>query len=174
MSKAIVDVVSERIRQQTDEGWSREHDDHHADGELVKAAVCYLRCGEGNPVTQPRVPHNWPLEVSAFKPKDRRANLVRAAALVVAEIERFDREAALEVAGDDEKLVAILGGGDWTDASLNHLIVPSAVDMENAKSEWIDWRTANPGSYVKFSDWLVYFKNSRYASERTLETFDDD
>lgn len=38
----------------------------------------------------------WPFPPRSWKPKDRRRDLVRAAALLVAEIERLDREAARE------------------------------------------------------------------------------
>jgi hypothetical protein len=39
----------------------------------------------------PRPPQQWPWLSKWWKPKDRRRDLVRAAALVIAEIERLDR-----------------------------------------------------------------------------------
>lgn len=36
-------------------------------------------------------PSFWPFETSWWKPKNTRSDLIRAAALIVAEIERFDR-----------------------------------------------------------------------------------
>ncbi len=45
-------------------------------------------------------PRSWPWDASWWKPKDRRSDLVRAAALLVAEIERLDR-AALAVPATD-------------------------------------------------------------------------
>ena len=40
-SQAIRDVVAERERQTRDEGWSAEHDDAHASGQLARAAAAY-------------------------------------------------------------------------------------------------------------------------------------
>ncbi|MCR4231902.1 ead/Ea22-like family protein, partial [Escherichia coli] len=39
---AILDVIAERQRQQSVEGWMPEHDDEHCNGELAMAAVCYI------------------------------------------------------------------------------------------------------------------------------------
>lgn len=39
---AILDVIAERQRQQSAEGWTPEHDDEHCNGELAMAAVCYI------------------------------------------------------------------------------------------------------------------------------------
>ncbi|EJH1054477.1 hypothetical protein NCL57_004424 [Salmonella enterica] len=38
---AVCDVIAERYRQQSVEGWTSEHDDEHSDGELALAASCY-------------------------------------------------------------------------------------------------------------------------------------
>jgi hypothetical protein len=88
---ALRDVAAERQRQIEREGWTPEHDDQHNGGELSEAAICYLqgdeRWGYGNPHQR------WPWERAYWKPKDRRSNLVRAGALILAEIERFDRAA---------------------------------------------------------------------------------
>ena len=88
---AIEDIVAERRRQIEQEGWTADHDDRHANGDLSDAAACYaatdrdLRYG---------IPFGWPWSASRWKPKDRRRDLVRAGALIVAEIERLDRAAA--------------------------------------------------------------------------------
>ncbi|KAB2676748.1 hypothetical protein F9K85_09640 [Brucella tritici] len=42
----------------------------------------------------PKAPKNWPWNAEWWKPSDRRRNLVKAAALILAEIERLDREAS--------------------------------------------------------------------------------
>ena len=80
---AIADIAAERRRQVEAEGWTPEHDDAHDDNELSRAAACYAI---GNVAY-------WPWEAMWWKPKDRRRDLVRAAALIVAEIERLDRAA---------------------------------------------------------------------------------
>ncbi|SFP62437.1 hypothetical protein [Sphingomonas rubra] len=98
-STAIGDVAAERARQIGVEGWSLEHDDEHRrDLALPRAAACYAlanpQSGDSGPfwITHLRTPKQvWPYRWE-WKPKDRRANLVRAAALLIAEIERVDRE----------------------------------------------------------------------------------
>lgn len=92
-SKAASDVLAERRRQVENEGWSTEHDDEHNNRELARAAACYvdLYCGSQTPVDDDNAPDDWPWDDCLWKPKDQRHNLVRAAALIVAEIERLDR-----------------------------------------------------------------------------------
>lgn len=98
MSQATVDVMAERIRQIHGEGWTEEHDDAHGGGELSAAGASYaLHAADtlsASFAPDPDVPGTWPWEESWWKPKDPRRDLVRAAALIIAEIERMDREAA--------------------------------------------------------------------------------
>jgi hypothetical protein len=88
LGKALLDIANERQRQQMVEGWTPEHDDAHDSGEMARAAVCYA-----DPLNESREnpPPKWPWDARWWKPKDRRRDLVRAAALIVAEIERLDR-----------------------------------------------------------------------------------
>lgn len=88
---AIIDVATERLRQQTAEGYDAGHDDRYTDDELPRAALCYL-AQVFDPVPDGAVPRLWPWPNEFWKPKARRSNLVRAAALIVAEIERLDRQ----------------------------------------------------------------------------------
>ena len=92
--QAWVDVLAERCRQIEVEGWTPEHDDCHRDGSLAKAAYCYAwaACGLGME-SPPPAPPGWPWAGTWWKPRDTRSNLVRAAALLLAEIERLDRQA---------------------------------------------------------------------------------
>ena len=94
---AVDDIVAERKRQTEAEGWSTEHDNQYTQGELARAAMAYCQAASfgsfdtsalaGHP------PHYWPWETAWWKPKNCRRDLVRAAALIVAEIERIDRAA---------------------------------------------------------------------------------
>jgi hypothetical protein len=87
MSKAIEDVVFERARQVTAEGWTREHDDDHDCVQLANAAAAYAALAH-----RPGVATGvWPFEGCQPKDKGHRQNCVRAAALLLAEIERLDR-----------------------------------------------------------------------------------
>ncbi|NSZ57813.1 hypothetical protein FY145_07185 [Agrobacterium tumefaciens] len=100
MSKAVADVLLERQRQIVDEGFDHAHDDEHTGGEIAFAAACYAISGavpEDNRGKDDRllavIQFVWP-KAWAFtwwSPKDRRRDLVRSAALIVAEIERIDR-----------------------------------------------------------------------------------
>lgn len=86
LSQAVLDVLAERRRQVEDEGFTPEHDDAHRNGELAKAATCYA-------TVWPLAASYWPWDLKWWKPGTVRRNLVKAAALLVAEIERLDRAA---------------------------------------------------------------------------------
>ena len=96
-SRGVRDVIVERRRQINIEGWSSHHDDQHSYGEMALAAGCYAMFGlcfnAGDP------PKYWPWDKKWWKPSDKRRNLVKAAALIIAEIERIDRAAIAIVKG---------------------------------------------------------------------------
>ncbi len=87
------EIAAERRRQTKAEGWTAEHDDQHLLGEMARAAVCYA-----DPIYEGRnsVPGKWPWDATWWKPKNRRRDLIRAAALIVAEVERLDRAGAAQ------------------------------------------------------------------------------
>lgn len=97
VNRALFDVAAERARQIEKLGWTHEHDDSHDnDRALPRAAACYAVCtAEWHPALRDDLGLLWPYRWE-WKPKDRRTNLVRAAALLMAEIDRLDRAAALE------------------------------------------------------------------------------
>lgn len=83
-------IAAERKRQRDKEGWSGRHDStEHGDGQLIEAAICYADCYGPHS----HKPERWP-EWWDWKPKDRIRNLVRAGALIAAEIDRLKRDAA--------------------------------------------------------------------------------
>jgi hypothetical protein len=84
--KAIEDIVAERNRQKNVLGWTEEHDDECKNDQLSDAAACYAA---GSKFGKPLI---WPWEIKWWKPKSKRENLIKAGALIVAEIERIDRE----------------------------------------------------------------------------------
>lgn len=106
-SRAVHDVTVERLRQVDAEGWTPEHDDEHREGEMAFAAAGYAVAASdhtqavvhefdahGEPTLADDVdrpshapwPHGWD-----FKPAPARRLLVKAGALILAEIERLDR-----------------------------------------------------------------------------------
>lgn len=91
---AAHDVLAERRRQVTAEGWTLEHDDWYGCGELASAAAAYALSGAG--WDKGSVIDYWPWELTAFKAEFGRRSLIKAAALLLAEIERIDRAAIAE------------------------------------------------------------------------------
>jgi hypothetical protein len=90
----IEEIAAERRRQIEVEGWVPEHDDAHDSGQLAMAAVCYARFSTGRRIHRlGSCPLDWPWDIEWWKPKCPRRDLIRAAALIVAEIERLDRAA---------------------------------------------------------------------------------
>lgn len=93
--RSIADIAAERERQVEKEGWDHTHDAQHDDFELTQAAACYAQFvvdRHDSSVTNGKtVPHKWPWDEEWWKPKDARRNLVRAAALIAAELDRLNR-----------------------------------------------------------------------------------
>lgn len=97
VGRGLHDVMQERIRQVTEEGWSAEHDDQHIRGELGAAAACYAVPSR---LRDACVQYFWPItwDRKWWKPAGahddlsaRRRDLVRAGALIIAEIDRITR-----------------------------------------------------------------------------------
>lgn len=88
-------IVAERLRQMGEEGFDFAHDDEHDKGELGHAARCYLFAAwvaERGPILE-FPPVGWPWDDEWWKPsQDPVGNLVKAGALVAAEIDRLERK----------------------------------------------------------------------------------
>ena len=93
LSNAVQSVIAERQRQQSAEGWTPEHDDQYSKSQLLWASSCYVL----NTI-QPfnRIPLDWPWAPEWWKPTNPRRDLVKAGALILAEIERIDRQEAAQ------------------------------------------------------------------------------
>jgi hypothetical protein len=105
-SAALQLIAAERDRQVSREDYSAKHDDSHADGEIACAAACYalpeshrrysrrhheLSENGGRDLvwwTPTHWPDGWEFKAS---PKDRVRELVKAGALIAAEIDRLLR-----------------------------------------------------------------------------------
>jgi len=113
---AIQLIADERQRQVEVEGWTEQHDDSHTDFQMSMAAACYvsenvskhlenifktnqsplaefkiyqLKDFKGKPIGWTR---GWPWDNKWWKPStDKIRNLVKAGALIAAEIERLQR-----------------------------------------------------------------------------------
>lgn len=90
-------IAAERRRQIDAEGWTPEHDADHTEGELYRAAMAYLKVVH-YPTRYDRgqlPPENWPWADEYWKPStDPIRNLVKAGALIAAEIDRLQRREA--------------------------------------------------------------------------------
>lgn len=86
-------IAAERKRQATEEGWSPAHDAEHTNGELACAADAYIFAALANEAGKPvERTVMWPWEASWWKPSpDPVRNLVKAGALIAAEIDRLKR-----------------------------------------------------------------------------------
>lgn len=93
VSKGAQLIEVERIRQVESEGYSIEHDTYYEKSELLGAALAYLYQAEkaANNITfLDNPPSNWPWPEKYWKPSvDPIANLVKAGALIAAEIDRL-------------------------------------------------------------------------------------
>lgn len=83
------------------------------------------------------------------------------------------------------RLVAVLGGGDWADASVDHINVPDDLDLDAARERWRGWyrneylpehakkRTGERRTwptYLDFPTWLVEREGCARAEIEEFET----
>lgn len=104
MSKAIEDVIVERKRQVEEEGWTHAHDDLNVHGQLPLLAALYALPydveinGEKLIKQDDHIKLDMILDIGLgwnTKPEpDQRKRLIKAGALILAEIERLDRLAS--------------------------------------------------------------------------------
>ncbi|EPY5335256.1 hypothetical protein ACXDSU_005459 [Klebsiella pneumoniae] len=94
VTAAAADVLAERQRQVTAEGWTAERDDGYQNSELADAAACYAIHAHNQGFSTPA---HWPWSQYWWKQTSPRRDLVKAGALILAEIERLDRAAGIKV-----------------------------------------------------------------------------
>lgn len=133
-------IAAERDRQITVEGWTPEHDDEHEDGELRRAALCYLHCGRspGHAALVLLGNEDWPWDWTWFKPfdnshrgpfpkVDRLRCLVKAGALARAEEDRLERRY--------DRTHSTVDLGDQSDARNLALLIASEIDRLQRKAD---------------------------------------
>jgi hypothetical protein len=92
---ALADIAAERVRQieVSGENWTPAHDDAHAPGELSLAGAAYALTPHTPKGKTFPMPLRWPWHRQWWKPKSRHRNLVRAGALIAAELAKHLRSA---------------------------------------------------------------------------------
>lgn len=92
LSPFVQAPIAERFRQIEVEGFDASHDDDLKTGELAAAGATYAfnQWLPRNDATG--MPLWWPWSMDWWKPEGGRRDLVKAAALILAEGERFDRQ----------------------------------------------------------------------------------
>jgi hypothetical protein len=99
----ILEEVAAERRRQIAEGYDAAHDDRHKDGSIARAAGAYALHEQSALVLlgPPSRPYRsrmvsavwwWPWNQESYQPGAPRERLIKAAALIVAEIERLDRQ----------------------------------------------------------------------------------
>lgn len=107
-NRVVDEIRAERVRQIEREGWTLDYDvDANDPGDLSSAASCYalnaacvLHPYNGTPIELAGDRESgwmvgdisWPFDQAWWKPTTPRRDLIKAAALIVAEIERLDRD----------------------------------------------------------------------------------
>lgn len=98
-------IASERDRQIRSEGWDAAHDDAHDDDTLLAAALCYATeaLAESSECIPPS---EWPFDAEWWKPGTRARMLVKAGALIAAQLD-YDERAKYK------EHVLTLSPGEW-------------------------------------------------------------
>lgn len=123
------DVLAERQRQVQVEGWTTEHDDKYSNCDLARAAATYALCSH---IEQLKLcgAQTWPWHPDWWKRSSYRRDLVKAGALLLAEIERLDHAAQLDGVQDGPLSQCAAG----RDGECDHKACPQLRDKEPATS----------------------------------------
>lgn len=107
MGPGVQAIAIERQRQMATERFTSTHDEQYQRGELAKAAVAYaqlaateLEAGTRGHIGWLNPPAIWPWEAHWWKPVDARRDLVRAGALIAAQIDLIDQRDAAPGVGN--------------------------------------------------------------------------
>ena len=116
-------IAAERTRQIEIEGFDEDHDGEHKYQQLAMAALCYLGASLDEPGYKASdrpgytvVPSMWPWLAQDWKPSyDAIRNLVKAGALIAAEIDRLQyhkaaRSKVRNLVHDTDRGVTVLRG----------------------------------------------------------------
>lgn len=140
-------IFAERERQKFDEGWTAEHDAEHTYGELADAAASYAMTPDTRVtitavcMERDGLPPTWPWDKQWWKPTpdNRIRELVKAGALIAAEIDRLLVAMAPEIAQsimeDAEKLIRTLSKNAWRRLPAEKSLFATPKDTNDGKEE---------------------------------------
>jgi hypothetical protein len=179
MSKALRDVTNERRRQIAAEGWTPEHDDQHKLGELAIAGASYA-VASGFPADNEPPPYGWPWDKAWWKPTTTRQNLIKAAALLVAEIERIDRANGVPASVDDWRTLDTAPREERTRTTVilalkdGRVVVGKWLDNSKSPMPWQGWSTnAGPILDDKVAFWQPLPDAPAVAGEVAIPATDE-
>ena len=82
-----------------------------------------------------------------------------------------------------QKIIAIMGGGDWVDASVNHIVPLGDFSMEELEIKYKNWyntiylptvkEVKNTLNYKSIDEWLIENNFARRPNEDELEEYWD-
>jgi hypothetical protein len=111
-SDGIDRIAAERLRQITEEKFDEPHDMKWRNSELIKAAICYAVASTysvGYNFSSGTLRRWWPWDREWWKPSSRKRNLIKAGALIAAEIDRMEKANV----GDEALIVPMFRPEGW-------------------------------------------------------------
>ncbi len=79
-------------------------------------------------------------------------------------------------------ILALLGGGDWADASVCHLVIPDGMDLDKEKEAWWKWyneqyipkyQIPHEIEYISFEQQLINNGARLTTEDEVLEYWDE-
>lgn len=86
MKSGLEQISEERVKQIAKHGYTAYHDAGYKNGELLKAALAYLKAA----MISAREPVEWPFEMKYFHDDGYVENLKKAGAFIAAELDRLN------------------------------------------------------------------------------------
>ena len=93
---SIYDELREERAHQVELGYDDEHDDQHCGGQLCTAASCYADAAAALELgleVSSNIEFRWPFQEGYRTFASSRTYMLKAAAMLIADIERYDRMA---------------------------------------------------------------------------------
>ncbi len=84
----------------------------------------------------------------------------------------LDREGGDEMSG---RIIVVVGGGDWNDASCDHLSVPDGLDLVKVRKEYIRlYQSARDDRVRRWISFVEFLRQQPGVTEADVECIGDD